>query len=177
MLNESGEEDSIYHAFAALFKEIIKRAETTRATSSIIKSGLKDTEASIKDIFPMQIYTIKTLLHRYTDSYTVAPSRRRLPVTKQAWSATAILRGPFLQKKALFSETEKCYCFPCSSVIYHHLMFSTSYFKSSLFTISIKRVNAMPLRSNIDVVLKIMTIAELFIVITTATGESIVITW
>ena len=38
------------------------------------------------------------------------------------------------------------------------------YFKSSLSTISMKRVNAMPLRSNIDVVLKIMTIAELFIV-------------
>ena len=46
---------------------------------------------------------------------------------------------------ALFSETEKCYCFPCLSVEYHHLMFSTSYFKSSLSTISIKRVNAMPL--------------------------------
>ena len=51
-----------------------------------------------------------------------------------------------------------------------YLMFRPSYFKSSLSTISIKRVNAMPLRSNIDVVLKIMTIAELFIVMTTATG-------
>ena len=33
-----------------------------------------------------------------------------------------------------------------------------------------ERVNAMLLRSNIDVVLKIMIIAELFIVMTTATG-------
>ena len=49
-------------------------------------------------------------------------------------------------------------------------MFSTSYLKSSLFTISIKRVNAMLLQSNIDVLLKIMKIAELFIIMRTATG-------
>ena len=43
MLSEGGEENSIYHAFAAPFK----RAGTTRATSSIIKSGQKDNQASI----------------------------------------------------------------------------------------------------------------------------------
>ena len=69
----------------------------------------------------------------YANSYAVAPLHGRLPVTKQAWSATAILWGPF-------SETEKCYCLSCSTVIYPHVMFSTSYFKSSLSTISIKRV-------------------------------------
>ena len=46
---------------------------------------------------------------------------------------------------ALFSKTEKCYCFPCSSIIYWYLMFSTSYFKRSLSTLSINSVNAMPL--------------------------------
>ena len=59
-------------------------------------------------------------------------------------------------------------------------MFSTSYFESSLSTISMQRVNAMPLRSSIDVVLKIMTIAELFIVSQqrqVSEGESIVIMW
>ena len=66
----------------------------------------------------------------------------------------------------------------CSSarplVIDGDLMFSTSYFKSSLSTISIKRVNAMPLwdflPSSFEVVLKIMTIAELFILMTTSPG-------
>ena len=105
-------------------------------------------------------------------SYTVAPLHRRLLVTKQVWRATAILRGFFSRKKALFSETENCYCFPCSSAVCHHLMFSASYFKSSLSTISIKRVNAMPLwdflQINFRMVLKIMTIAELFIVMTTS---------
>ena len=51
-----------------------------------------------------------------TYSYTVAPLHRRLPVTKQAWSATYYAFPP---KKALFAETEKCYCFPCPSIIYH----------------------------------------------------------
>ena len=53
-------------------------------------------------------------------------------------------------------------------------MLSTSYFKSSLYIISIKRVNAMPLwdflQSNFEVVLKIQTIAELFIVMATSPG-------
>ena len=56
----------------------------------------------------------------------------------------------------------------CSSIIYRHLMFSTSYFKGSLSTILIKSVNAMPLwdflQSHFEVVFKIMTIAELLIV-------------
>ena len=60
------------------------------------------------------------------------------------------------------------------SHIYRHLMFSTSYFKSSLSTISIKSVNAMPpwdfLQSHFEMVLKLMTIAKLFIVMTTSLG-------
>ena len=47
MLSEGGEENAIYHAFAASFKRIIKRAGTESGTSSIIKSGQKDTETSI----------------------------------------------------------------------------------------------------------------------------------
>ena len=43
MLSEGGEENSIYHAFAACIKRIIKCVGTARAT---IKSGQKDTEAS-----------------------------------------------------------------------------------------------------------------------------------
>ena len=54
-------------------------------------------------------------------------------------------------------------------------MFSTSYFKGCLSTILIKSVNAMPLwdflQSPIEVVFKIMTIAELFIVVTTSPGQ------
>ena len=53
---------------------------------------------------------------------------------------------------------------------YHYqVMFSTSYFESSLSTLSIKRVNATPLwdflASDFGVVLKIIIIAELFIVL------------
>ena len=43
MLSEGGEENSIYH--------IIKHAGNKSATSSIIKSGQKDTEASIHGNF------------------------------------------------------------------------------------------------------------------------------
>ena len=46
MLSEVGEGNSIYHAFAAPFNKI-KRAGTARTTSLIIKSGQKDTEASV----------------------------------------------------------------------------------------------------------------------------------
>ena len=106
-------------------------------------------------------------IHIMPDSYTVAPLHRRLPVTNKSEA-----RLPYYG--ALFSETEECYCFPCSSIVYRLLMFSTSYFKSSLSTISIKSVNAMPLwnfsQSHFEVVLKIMTIAELFIVMTTSPG-------
>ena len=63
-------------------------------------------------------------------------------------------------------------------------MFSTSYFKKSLSTLSIKSVNAMPLldflQSHFEVVLKIMTIAKSFIVMTAcqfSEVELIVIMW
>ena len=60
-------------------------------------------------------------------------------------------------------------------------MFSTSYFKTSLSTISINFLmilindfNAMPAgissKGHFEVVLKIMTVAELFIVMTTSPG-------
>ena len=65
MLSEGSEERSMYHAFAALFKEIIKRAGTTRAMSSIIKSGQKDTEASIIKVFTC----IKTAWNRVTKMF------------------------------------------------------------------------------------------------------------
>ena len=82
--------------------------------------------------------------------------------------------GPFCLRKALFSETEKCYCL--SMFINHipvtHLMFSTSYFKSSVSTISIKRVNAMPLwdfcESDFEAALKMIITAESFIVMKTS---------
>ena len=47
MLSKGGDENSIYHAFAAPINEQIKLTRTARATSSVIKSGQKDTEASI----------------------------------------------------------------------------------------------------------------------------------
>ena len=43
MLSEDDEENSIYHSIL----QIIRRTGTERAMSSIIKSGQKDTEASI----------------------------------------------------------------------------------------------------------------------------------
>ena len=46
MLSEGDEENSIYEAFATPFN-IIKHAGTKRATSSILKSCHKDTEAGI----------------------------------------------------------------------------------------------------------------------------------
>ena len=102
------------------------------------------------------------------DSYTVAPLHRRPPVTNKREA-----RLPYYG--ALFSETDKCYCFPCSSITYCHLMLLTLYFKSSLSTISIKSVNAVPiwdfLRSHFEVVMRIMTIAKVFTVMTTLPGE------
>ena len=50
-LSEVGKESSIYHAFAAPFKH----AGIERGTSSIIKGGQKDTEASISVIFPRNL--------------------------------------------------------------------------------------------------------------------------
>ena len=109
-----------------------------------------------------------------SDSYTVALLHRRLPVTNKRETRLPYYgAGPFLLKKALFSEIEKCYCFSCS-IIYRHLMFSASYVKDSLSTISINSVNGMPLwdflQSHFEVGLKIMTIAELFIVMTASLG-------
>ena len=67
--------------------------------------------------------------------------------------------------------------FPCSSLIHvcPHLMFSILYFKSSWSTISIKKVNAMPLcdfcASDFEVaILKMIIRTSLFIAMTTSPG-------
>ena len=79
-------------------------------------------------------------------------------------------------KRPFSPRFKKCCCFPCSSIIYRHLMFSALYFKSSLPTISIKSVNACAgplwdfLPNNFEVVLIIMTIAEIFVLVTTSPG-------
>ena len=71
------------------------------------------------------------------------------------------LKHEALQKKALFSKTEKYYCL--SMFINHLPQFNVFnfVFKSSLSTISIKRVNAVPLwdfcASDFEVTLKIVT--------------------
>ena len=86
----------------------------------------------------------------------------------------SFLDGSFKLTVFHLSITEKCYCL--SIFIYHlpHLMFSTSYFRNSLSTFSIKRVNAMPLWdfcvSDFEVALKVIIIAELFIVMTISSG-------
>ena len=62
----------------------------------------------------------------------------------------------------------------CSSVIYPHLPLSPSHFQNSLSTFSIMRVNEIPLwdfyESDFQRVLKIIIIAELFIVMTISPG-------
>ena len=67
----------------------------------------------------------------------------------------------------------------CSSVIYPHLPVSPSHFQNSLSTtFSIMRVNEIPLwdfyTSDFQRVLKIIIIAELFIVMTISPGRTIV---
>ena len=62
----------------------------------------------------------------------------------------------------------------CSSVIYPHLPLSLSHFQNSLSTFSIERVNEIPIwdfcASDFQRVLKIIIIAELFIVMTISPG-------
>ena len=62
----------------------------------------------------------------------------------------------------------------CSSVIYPHLPLSPSYFQNALSTFSIERVNEIPLwdfcASDFQRVLKMIIIAELFIVMTISPG-------
>ena len=123
-------------------------------------------------------YLTETVVYLYTygSDYhlIVTPTQSRLYIEGYLQQTSVKGDFPFLLKNARFSEIEKCYCFPCSSIIYRHPMFSTSYFKSSLSTISMKSVNAMPLsdflQSHFEVVLKIMTIAELFIAMTALPG-------
>ena len=61
-----------------------------------------------------------------------------------------------------------------SSVIYPHLLLSPSHFQNSLPTFSIERINGTPLwdfyPSDFQRALKIIIIAELFIVITISPG-------
>ena len=96
-------------------------------------------------------------------SYTVALLHRRLPITN---SCETVVKCdcPIM---GLFSPRLRNVI---ASIIYRYLMFSASHFKSSLSKISIKGVNAMPLweflQSHFEGVLKIMTIAELFVVMT-----------
>ena len=65
--------------------------------------------------------------------------------------------------------------FRCSSVIYPHLLLSPSHFQNSLSTFSIERVNGIPLwdfcASDFQRALKIIIIAELFIVMTISPGQ------
>ena len=62
----------------------------------------------------------------------------------------------------------------CSAVIYPHLLLSPSHFQNSLSTFSIERVNGVPLwdicERNFQRALKIIIIAELFIVMTISPG-------
>ena len=62
----------------------------------------------------------------------------------------------------------------CSSVIYPHPLLSPSHFQNSLSTFSTERVNGIPLwdfyTSNFQRALKIIIIAELFIVMTISPG-------
>ena len=72
------------------------------------------------------------------------------------------------------SMADNVIAFRCSSVIYPHLMLSPSYFQNSLFTPSIQRINGIPLwdfyASVSQRALKIIIIAELFIVVTASPG-------
>ena len=64
--------------------------------------------------------------------------------------------------------------FRFSSVIYPQLLLSPSHFQNSLSTFSIERVNGIPLGdfypSDFERALKIIIIAELFIVMTISPG-------
>ena len=82
-----------------------------------------------------------------------------------------LLNRPFFH----LSMADNVIAFRCSSVIYPHLLLSPSHFQNSLSTFSIERVNGMPLRdfypSDFQRALKIIIIAELFIVMTISQGQ------
>ena len=73
-----------------------------------------------------------------------------------------------------FSAADNVIAFRCSFVIYPNLLLSPSHFQNSLSTFSIERVNGIPLwdfcASDFQRVLKIIIIAELFIVMTISPG-------
>ena len=81
-----------------------------------------------------------------------------------------LLNRPFSR----LSMPDNVIAFRCSSVIYPHLLLSPSHFQNSLSTFSIERVNGIPLSdfypSDFQRALKIIIIAELFIVMTISPG-------
>ena len=81
-----------------------------------------------------------------------------------------LLNWPFLH----LSMADKVIAFRFSSVIYPHLLLSLSHFQTSLSTFSTERVNGIPLwdfhPSDFQRALRIIIIAELFIVMTISPG-------
>ena len=81
-----------------------------------------------------------------------------------------LLSRPFFH----LSVADKVIAFRCSSVIYPHLLLSPYHFLNSLSTFSIERVNGTPLwdfyPSDFQRALKIIIIAELFIIMAISPG-------
>ena len=86
------------------------------------------------------------------------------------FSLMVLLNRPFFH----LSMADNVIAFRCSSIIYPRPMLPPSHFRNSLSTFSIERVNLMPLwdfcASDFQRVLKIIIIAELFIVMTISPG-------
>ena len=86
-----------------------------------------------------------------------------------------LLNRPFSH----LSMADNVIAFGCSSFIYH-LLFSPSHFQNSLFTFSIERVHEIPIPpwdfypTDLQRALKIIIIAELFIVMSISPDQLIV---
>ena len=86
---------------------------------------------------------------------------------------TLFLHGSF-DLSSISTIADNVIAFRCPSVIYPHLLLSPSHFRNSLFMFSIERVNGIPLwdfyQSDFQGALKIIIIAETFIVMTISSG-------
>ena len=86
-------------------------------------------------------------------------------------SLMVLLNRPFYH----LSMADNVVAFWCSSVIYPHLLLSPCHFRNSLPTFSIEKINRIPLwdfyPSDFQRALKIVIIAELFIVMTISPGQ------
>ena len=133
---------------------------------------VKDTDVVLQDLCPSSncLYTKSkiTMLRPLKGEVGCELSSGFLSTN---WHNSLNYNQPFFH----FSMANNVIAFRCSSVIYLHLLLAPSHFQNSLSTFSIERFNGIPLWdfyvSEFQRPLKIIIIAELFIVMTISPGQ------